>query len=288
MISPLVSASWLKDNLAHVKTLDGNSHLPATGRDANAEFAAARIPGACRFDIDVVADPHTSLPHTIPSADLFAHAVTAMGISDDDHVVIYDDSAIMPATRVWWMFRLFGHERVSVLDGGVAAWRAVDGPMDTGPFGAPAAGRFSVRASVGAQIIDQATILALIAAGNLGQLADARPTPRFTGDEKEPRPGLRSGHIPGSFNVPLKSLVEDDGTFKSIADIKDAFLAGGIDPNRPMITSCGSGVTACGLALGLALAGNEQVFVYDGSWTEWGSSDAPLETGRAAVCAPKP
>ena len=285
MVSPLVTAEWLKANLASVRTLDAGYHLTGVDRDPDAEFAAARIPGACRFDINKVADQTNPLPHMIPPATEFAAAVSAMGIGDDDHVVIYDDSTILPATRVWWMFRLFGHERVSVLDGGLAAWRRGGGEMETTPPQTPvqtaASGQFTTRPPVGAQVIDMPTIQAMIAAASLGQLADARATGRFAGTAPEPRAGLRSGHIPGARNVPLSSLLADDGSFKPVADIRQAFVDGGIDPDRPVITSCGSGVTACGLALGLALAGNEQVFVYDGSWTEWGASEAPISTGDA-------
>ena len=285
MVSPLVTAEWLKANLASVRTLDAGYHLTGVDRDPDAEFAAARIPGACRFDINKVADQTNPLPHMIPPATEFAAAVSAMGIGDDDHVVIYDDSTILPATRVWWMFRLFGHERVSVLDGGLAAWRRGGGEMDTTPPQTPvqtaASGQFTARPPVGAQVIDMPTIQAMIKADSLGQLADARAVGRFAGTAPEPRAGLRSGHIPGARNVPLSSLLADDGSFKPVADIRQAFVDGGIDPDRPVITSCGSGVTACGLALGLALAGNEQVFVYDGSWTEWGASEAPISTGDA-------
>ena len=285
MVSPLVTAEWLKANLASVRTLDAGYHLTGVDRDPDAEFAAARIPGACRFDINKVADQTNPLPHMIPPATEFAAAVSAMGIGDDDHVVIYDDSTILPATRVWWMFRLFGHERVSVLDGGLAAWRRGGGEMETTPPQTPvqtaASGQFTARPPVGAQVIDMPTIQAMIAADSLGQLADARGAGRFAGTAPEPRAGLRSGHIPGARNVPLTSLLADDGSFKPVADIRQAFVDGGIDPDRPVITSCGSGVTACGLALGLALAGNEQVFVYDGSWTEWGASDAPISTDDA-------
>ena len=285
MVSPLVTAEWLKANLASVRTLDASYHLTGIDRDPDAEFAAARIPGAFRFDINKVADQTNPLPHMIPPAIEFAAAVSAMGIGDDDHVVIYDDSAILPATRVWWMFRLFGHERVSVLDGGLAAWRRGGGELETTPPQIPvqteSSGQFTTRPPVGAQVIDMPTIQAMIAAASLGQLADARATGRFAGTAPEPRAGLRSGHIPGARNVPLTSLLADDGSFKPLADIRQAFVDGGIDPDRPVITSCGTGVTACGLALGLALAGNEQVFVYDGSWTEWGASKAPISTGDA-------
>lgn len=284
MVSPLVTAEWLKANLTSVKILDAGYHLTGVDRDPDAEFAAARLPGARRFNINEVADQDNPLPHMIPTGANFAVAVSAMGISDDDHVVIYDDSAILPSTRVWWMFRLFGHERVSVLDGGLAAWQNIGGPMDTRAITTPGhtppapAGHFTVRPSVGAQVIDMPTIREMMEAESLGQLADARAAGRFAGTSPEPRVGLRSGHIPGACNVPLSSILASDGSFKQVPEIRQAFVRGGIDPDRPVITSCGSGVTACALALGLALVGNERVFVYDGSWTEWGGSDAPIST----------
>ncbi len=281
MVSPLVTAEWLKANLASVKTLDAGYHLTGVERDPEAEFAAARIPGACRFDINRVTDQANPLPHMLPPAADFAAAASSMGINNNDHVVIYDDSAILPATRVWWMFRLFGHERVSVLDGGLAAWHRVGGDIETTTPVIPTTGQFTTRPSVGAKVIDMSTIQALISADSLGQLADARGSSRFVGAAPEPRAGLRSGHIPGARNVPLTSLIDANGSFLPVGGIRQAFLDGGIDPDRPVITSCGSGVTACGLALGLALVGNEQVFVYDGSWVEWGGSDAPIRTGDA-------
>ena len=211
MVSPLVTAEWLKANLSSVRTLDAGYHLTGVDRDPEAEFAAARLPGACRFDINRVADQTNPLPHMIPPAADFAAAVSAMGIGDDDHVVIYDDSAILPATRVWWMFRLFGHERVSVLDGGLAAWRRVGGEMETKTPQTPPPGRFTARPSVGAQVIDMSAIQALMQADSLGQLADARAAGRFAGTAREPRAGLRSGHMPGARNVPLTSLLASDG-----------------------------------------------------------------------------
>ena len=275
----LVTAEWLQANIEQVKIFDASTHLPTTERDADAEFAACHIAGAGRFDINKIADHHSPLPHMIPPADEFAAAMSALGVSDTDHVVIYDDSAIFPAARAWWMLRLFGHERVSVLNGGLAAWKAIGGAVVAGKPPDPQQGQFTTRPPVGAQHIDMPTIQALLAAESLGQLIDARAANRFTGEAPEPRKGLRAGHIPGAVNVPLSTLIDENGFYKSPDDIRAAFIAGNANPDRPAITSCGSGVTACGLALGLALLGNEQVFVYDGSWTEWGASDAPIETG---------
>lgn len=275
----LVTAEWLQANIDKVKILDASTHLPTANRDADAEFAACHIAGSGRFDINEIADQESPLPHMIPPASEFAAAMSALGISDNDHVVIYDDSAIFPAARAWWMLRLFGHENVSVLNGGLSAWRAIGGATETGEQPKPQQGRFTTRPSVGAQHIDMPTIQALLAAESLGQLIDARAANRFSGEAPEPRKGLRAGHIPGSINVPLGTLIDENGFYKSTDEIRAAFLAGNANPDRPAITSCGSGVTACGLALGLALLGNEQVFVYDGSWTEWGASNAPIETG---------
>lgn len=275
----LVTADWLKANHTTVKILDASTHLPTSDRNADAEFAVARIPGAVRFDINKIADPQSDLPHMIPDSAQFAADMGALGLSADDHLVVYDDSPIFPAARVWWMLRLFGHEHVSVLNGGLSAWKSAGGPMDTAPVTPPPASQYDVRPSVGAQIITMPTLRAMMDVESAGQIADARPAGRFSGESPEPRPGLRAGHLPGASNVPLSTLINADGHYKDTDGIRAAFAAGGIDPDRPVIASCGSGVTACGLALGLALLGNEQVFVYDGSWTEWGSSDAPIETG---------
>lgn len=275
----LVSADWLKANHAAVKILDASTHLPTSDRDAAAEFAAGRIPGAQRFDINKIADPASDLPHMIPAAGQFAMDMGALGLTADDQIVIYDDSAIFPAARAWWMLRLFGHENVAVLNGGLAAWKAAGGALESGPVAVPASSSYTIRPSYGAQVMTMPTLRAMMDVDAAGQIADARPATRFSGSAPEPRAGLRAGHIPGSCNVPLSTLIDENGYYKDADAIRTAFVDGGIDPARPVITSCGSGVTACGLALGLAMLGNEQVFVYDGSWTEWGSSDAPIETG---------
>jgi thiosulfate/3-mercaptopyruvate sulfurtransferase len=276
----LVTAQWLAENLPAVKVFDATSHLPTLGRNANEEHLQRRIAGAGRFDIDRIADKSSSLPHTLPDARFFAEQMQALGVNDGDHVVVYCDSIFLSAARAWWMLRLFGHERVSVLDGGLKAWQAINGPMDGGAPATPSGpGNFSVRPSVGAQAIPMASLRHLVENGVAGQIADARSPGRFAGVDPEPRKGLRGGHIPGSSNVPIASLIAENGQVRSLDEIRAAFTAGGIQVDRPVITSCGSGVTACGLALGLALLGNESVFVFDGSWTEWGGSDAPVETG---------
>jgi len=279
----IVTAAWLRDHIDQkdIKILDASSHLPTTGRDAQAEFIAQRIAGAGRFDINLIADTSSPLPHTLPSSDVFAAHMQALGLNDDDHIIVYCDSAHLSAARAWWMLRLFGHANVSVLNGGLKSWFSIGGAIDSGAETPVAAGQFTIRSAVGANAINLASLRALVTDGIAGQIADARSAGRFAGTEAEPRAGLRAGHIPGSSNVPISSLLTD-GALKDKDELAAAFAAGGIDITRPVITSCGSGVTACGLALALAILGNEKTFVYDGSWSEWGASDAPIETGPAS------
>ena len=282
MTPVLVSATWLRDNLSSVRVFDASSHLPTVKRNAAAEFAAAHIPGALRFDIETIADPDHAMPHMVPSPDGFAAAMRDLGLGDDDHVVFYDDCDIRTAARGWWMMRLFGHERVSILDGGLAAWRGIHGTLDSGDSPPVLAGDFTSRPSVGVSVVDFDSLSSRISDGSAGQILDARAAARFAGEAPEPRPGLRAGHIPGSRNLPFSNLLNEDGTWKDNAAIRELFTAAGIDPTGPVTASCGSGVTACVLAAGLVSLGNENVTVYDGSWTEWGSSDAPIETGPAS------
>jgi thiosulfate/3-mercaptopyruvate sulfurtransferase len=231
-----------------------------------------------RFDIDKIADKSSPLPHTLPAADQFQSQMQDLGIENDDHVIVYCDSVFLSSARAWWMLRLFGHEKVSVLDGGLKSWLARSGATESGPTIDAAKGGFTVRATIGAQMIPADSLRQLVELGVAGQIADARSAGRFAGVDPEPRAGLRGGHMPGASNVPITSLINQDGGLRSLDEIAAAFAAGGIQTDRPVITTCGSGVTACGLALGLALLGNENVFVYDGSWSEWGASDAPIET----------
>jgi thiosulfate/3-mercaptopyruvate sulfurtransferase len=279
--TPLViNAEWLARNLGKpgLKVFDATSHLPTLRRDANAEHLACRIAGSLRFDIDKVADKSSPLPHTLPAADQFQSQMQDLGLENDDHVIVYCDSVFLSSARAWWMLRLFGHEKVSVLDGGLKSWLARSGATESGPMIDASEGGFTVRAPVGAQMIPMDSLRQLVELGVAGQVADARSAGRFAGVDPEPRAGLRGGHMPGAFNVPIASLINHDGGLRSLDEIAAAFAAGGIETDRPVITTCGSGVTACGLALGLALLGNENVFVYDGSWSEWGASDAPIET----------
>jgi len=281
MASTLVSATWLKANLDQVVILDASNHLPTAGRNPNDEFTAAHIPGAQRFDIDRIADPDSQLPHMVPSPDDFAAHMRRLGLSNDDHVVMYDDSDVRSAARGWWMMRLYGHMNVSLLNGGLAAWRAAGGDLDSGPAEERPAGDFVARPPAGVGVVDMATLRAGLVSGSTGQILDARAAARFAGDAPEPRKGLRAGHIPGSRNLPFADLLNEDGTYRHVDELRELFIASGIALDAPVTTSCGSGVTACVLSVGLHLLGNEAVAVYDGSWTEWGASDAPIETGPA-------
>jgi thiosulfate/3-mercaptopyruvate sulfurtransferase len=274
-----VSAEWLATNIGNpsIKILDATSHLPTLGRNANEEHFACRIAGAGRFDIDKIAEKSSKLPHTLPSAELFQSKMRALGLKNDDYVIVYCDSVFLSAARAWWMLRLFGHDRVSVLDGGLKSWLAISGATDSGPAAPTSPSGFTVRASVGAQMISIEKLRELVEQNAAGQIADARSPGRFAGIDPEPRAGLRAGHMPGASNIPIASLINDEGGLRSPDEIAKSFLAGGIDPSLPVITTCGSGITACGLALGLALLGNENVSVYDGSWSEWGASDAPIK-----------
>ena len=275
----LVETDWLAKHLGtpEVRVLDASYYLPNEGRDTKAEFAASRIPGAAFFDIDAIADADNPLPHMLPSAEQFARQVGALGIGSDDHVVVYDTAGLFSAARAWWMFRVFGHDRVAVLSGGMPKWLAEGRPTEGGDT-APAAAEFTARFRPGMvrSIEDMRANLESAAA----QVLDARGAGRFAGTEPELRAGLRSGHIPGSRNLPYPKLA--DSTSKVVLDpaaLGERFASAGIDLGRPVITTCGSGVTACALALGLHLLGHGEVAVYDGSWTEWGGrDDTPVET----------
>ena len=272
MTAPLptvVSTEWLGKHLgeADLRVVDGTWHMPQLKRDAHAEFLAAHIPGAVFFDIDRIADRATSLPHMLPAADDFAAAVGALGISSDDRVVVYDTRGVVSAARVWWTFRAFGHERVAVLDGGLRAWTAEGRPVASGEP-SPARGRF--RARLRPELVRDLDAMRQNMGTRVEQVLDARSRGRFQGTEPEPRPGLRGGHIPGSLNLPYETLYRPDGTLLPAEALRSAFIEAGVDLNRPVTTTCGSGVTASVLALALHLVGRTDAAVYDGSWSEWG------------------
>jgi thiosulfate/3-mercaptopyruvate sulfurtransferase len=258
--------------------VDGSWSLPGSGRDAAAEYAAGHIPGAVFFDLDASSDISTSLPHMLPEAERFAARMSALGLNDGDDLIIYDGSgANLSAARVWWTFRVFGHYRVAVLDGGMGKWRAEGRPLERTPVTLPP-GRFSARLDRTA-VRDLAAVRAnLIARGE--QVVDMRAAGRFTGVDPEPRPGLRAGHIPGSRNLPYTDLVVADGTILPEAELRSRLDAAGIDLSQPIIATCGSGTSACALLLALEFLGQSNASLYDGAWTEWASrSDTPVETG---------
>lgn len=275
----LVDDAWLAARLDDpaVRVLDCSWHLPPTGRDGKAEYAEAHIPGAGYFDIDAIADTTSGLPHMLPSADAFAAAVGALGIGNDDHVVAYDADGLFSAPRVWWMFRVFGHDRVSVLAGGFTAWRAAGRPVTAET---PAATPKSFRAVLQPQMVRSLTDMQANLASAAEQVLDARAAARFAGSEPEFRPGVRAGHIPGSTSLPFQQLVDPStGSFLPADALRVAFADAGVAADRPIVTTCGSGVTACILGLGLHLIGRDDWAVYDGSWTEWGGHpDTPVET----------
>ncbi|HEX5184319.1 MAG TPA: 3-mercaptopyruvate sulfurtransferase [Allosphingosinicella sp.] len=277
----LVSTDWLEAELGapDLRVVDATFLLPGDGRDAGAEFEAAHIPGAVFLDIDEVADTDSPFPHMLPSEEKMAARAQSLGLSDGARIIVYDNSPLHSAARVWWMLKSFGARQVAILDGGFQKWTAEGRPVESG---APAAarGHFTARMDAG-RVADKRAMLGLVGDPGL-EIVDARSPGRFAGEEAEPRPGLASGHMPGARNLPQGKLFNADNSWKRGAALRAAFDEAGVDLSKPMVTTCGSGVTAAILLFGAHLLGKDDVRLYDGSWSEWGAdSEAPKATGRA-------
>jgi thiosulfate/3-mercaptopyruvate sulfurtransferase len=278
-MGPLVTTDVLAGVLGQpgLVIFDATKYLPNEDKDGKAEFLKAHIPGARYFDIDEIADPDTSLPHMVPTPGRFEKLMAAMGVGNASRIVFYDQKGLASAARGWWLMGLFGHDEAAVLDGGLPKWLREGRPTEAGEPAAPAPATFlaEFRAT---RLRGVGDVMRNVAAHS-ELVLDARAAGRFTGAVPEPRPGMRSGHVPGSANLPYTDLLNADGTFRPITEVTARFAKAGVDGSRPVVTSCGSGVTACILTLGLRLAGLPEGAVYDGSWTEWGGrSDTPVET----------
>lgn len=272
----LVETDWLAErlNAPDIAVIDATLYLPTVPRNSYEEYRNAHIPGAIFFDIEELSDTTNPVPHMLPSPEKFASRVKAMGIGDGTSVIAYDTQNMSSAARAWWMFRVMGHDDVAILNGGFSKWRQENRPVETVQPPRRAERHFTIRKNA-SLVRDLHDVKALLGSTRV-QIVDARSAGRFAGTEPEPRAVPRQGHIPGSKNLPYTELVNADGTFKAAAEIEAAFAAHGININQPVVASCGSGITACVIALGLAQLGKQNTAVYDGSWTEWSASNAPV------------
>ena len=279
MKTTLVTADWLRAQPAEeVIIFDATYFLPTMGRDGRKEYQEAHIPGALFFDIDGIKDEASDLPHMIPSAELFQTEMQNLGLKVGQQVVVYDNSPFLSSARAWWMLRFFGHHAVAVLDGGLRAWKTAGGTLTNKVFDLPK-GTFQTGASARADVITFDQLRQAVRAGLADQIVDARAADRFAGIAPEPRPGLRAGHIPGSLNLPISNILDNiTGKLKPYDELAQLFTEAGLVMEQPAVTTCGSGVTAAGLTLALAVLGKTDIRLYDGSWSEWGASDAPIET----------
>ena len=277
-MDPVVSTAWLAERLRSpdVRVVDGSWHMPAEARDGREEYLQAHIPGAVFFDIDAIADPDTDLPHMLPTPEAFAQAAGELGLSREVDIVVYDTHGVRSAARVWWTLRAMGYERVHVLDGGLRKWMAEGRPIEGGEVFPR---RVEVKPAFAPELVrDAAEVREILQTGS-ARMVDARSAARFSGEAPEPRAGLRSGHMPGAANLPWEQVIAEDGTLRPAGDLREVFKAAGVDLRAPIVTTCGSGVTASVLALALARLGVTAA-VYDGSWSEWGGlADAPVVTG---------
>jgi thiosulfate/3-mercaptopyruvate sulfurtransferase len=280
------SKSWLTETDAlaaelgapDIVIIDASWHMPGEGKSAREEYLEEHIPGAIFFDIDEIADTKSNLPHMLPSPEKFSSRMRSMGIGDGSRIVVYDSAGIYSAPRVWWTFRVMGHDDVTVLNGGLPKWKREGLPLESGEPRLRSTRHFTSRRN--ADFVRDVSDMKALIKDRSADIVDARSAERFSGRAQEPRAGLRSGRIPGAHNLPYGRLLRQDGTLKSQAQIEVLFNDAGVDLSRPVVTSCGSGITASLLALALAEIGHRRTAVYDGSWSEWGADQSlPIETG---------